>query len=69
MRVGRELGTESEVYIREEPSRTCQHRNLDLSGDVRFRSTVRKYCKEKSNSSSRQPWSFSSASIFSVCEK
>lgn len=66
-RAGRELGTEREVYMSEEPSDTCQNRlNNTMEFDIRFRRTVRKYCSAKSNSSSRQPWSFSRASIFSV---
>lgn len=57
IRVGSELGTEREVYISEEPSGSRQSLRLVVLDevDVRFRSVVRRYCREKSNSSSRQP--------------
>ncbi len=55
-RAGRELGTEREVYMSEEPSDACQIRlNSEMDFGIRFKRTVRKYCSAKSNSSSRQP--------------
>ena len=59
MRVDREFGAETDVYINEEPSGDavvsesyCIHLCKE---DKRFIRIVRRNCRTKSNSSSRQP--------------
>lgn len=67
--VGRELGTESEVYINEAPS--VKSIKLLVQGLVegcylRLARMVRRNCNMKSKSSSRQPCSLSNKSILSA---
>lgn len=69
IRVDSELGEEFEVYIKDAPSRNFSfYKETGRLDHARFMSIVRRNCKMKSYSSSRQFCSMSKVMILSDCE-